>query len=37
MDGVVKHSALEFAALFDGIDSTRIQTIKGILEPTVAA
>jgi transposase len=37
MDGVVKLSAVEFAALFDGIDWTRVQTIKGILKPTVAA
>ena len=37
MDGVVKLSPVEFAALFDGIDWTRVQTIKGILKPTVAA
>ena len=37
MDGVVKLSAVEFAALFDGIDWTRVQTIKGIHKPTVAA
>jgi transposase len=37
MDGVVKLSAVEFTALFDGIDWTRVQTIKGILKPTVAA
>jgi transposase len=37
MDGVVKLSAVEFAALFDGIDWTRVQTIKGIPKPTVAA
>jgi hypothetical protein len=28
---------VEFAALFDGIDWTRVQSIKGILKPTVAA
>jgi len=37
MDGVVRLSAVEFAALFDGIDWTRVQSIKGILKPTVAA
>jgi transposase len=37
MDGVVKLTAVEFAALFDGIDWTRVQTIEGILKPTVAA
>jgi transposase len=37
MDGVVKLSPVEFAALFDGIDWTRVQTTKGILKPTVAA
>jgi transposase len=37
MDGVVRLSAVEFAALFDGIDWTRVQTIKAILKPTVAA
>src|SRR5664279_6047291 len=31
MDGVVKLSVVEFAALFDGIDWTRVQSIKGIL------
>jgi transposase len=36
-DGVLKLSAVEFAALFDGIDWTRVQTVKGILKPTVAA
>ena len=33
----MKLSAVEFAALFDGLDWTRVQTIKGILKPTVAA
>ena len=37
MDGVVKLSAVEFAALFDGLDWTRVQTIRGIHKPTVAA
>ena len=37
MDGVMKLSAVEFAALFDGLDWTRVQTTKGILKPTVAA
>jgi transposase len=33
----MKLSPVEYAALFDGLDWTRIQTIKGILKPTVAA
>jgi len=33
----MKLSPVEFAALFDGLDWTRIQTIKGIPKPTVAA
>ena len=33
MDGVMKLSPVEFAALFDGLDWTRVQTIKGILKP----
>ena len=37
MDGVMKLSPVEFAALFDGIDWTRVQTIQGILKPTVAS
>ena len=37
MDGVMKLSPVEFAALFDGLDWTRVQTVKGILRPTVAA
>jgi transposase len=36
MDGVMRLSPVEFAALFDGLDWTRVQTIKGILKPTVA-
>jgi transposase len=35
-DGIMKLSAIEFVALFDGLDWTRIQTTKGILKPTVA-
>jgi transposase len=37
MDGVMTLSPVEFAALFDGLDWTRVQTIKGIPKPTVAA
>jgi transposase len=37
MDGVIKLSNVEFAALFDGLDWTRVQTIKGLPKPTVAA
>jgi transposase len=37
MDGVVKLSPVEFAALFDGLDWTRVQTARGILKPTTAA
>ena len=37
MDGTMKLSAVEFAALFDGLDWTRVQTTKGIPIPTVAA
>ena len=29
MDGVMRLSPVEFAALFDGLDWTRVQTIKG--------
>ena len=36
MDGVMKLSPVEFAALFDGLDWTRVQTIKTIPTPTVA-
>lgn len=36
-DGVMKLSAAEFVALFDGLDWTRIQTTKRIHKPTVAA
>jgi transposase len=37
MDGVMKLSPVEFAALFDGIDWTRVQATRGIPTPTVAA
>jgi transposase len=37
MDGVMRLSAVEFAALFDGLDWTRVQTTKGIPKPVVAA
>ena len=37
MDGVMKLSAVEFAALFDGLDWRRVQTIRGIHKPTAAA
>ena len=36
-DGMMKLSAVEFAALFDGLDWSRIQTTKTIHKPTVAA
>ena len=37
MDGVMRLSAIEFAALFDGLDWTRVQATKGIPKPAVAA
>jgi transposase len=37
MDGVMKLSPVEFAALFDGLDWTRVQTTKGIPKPSIAA
>lgn len=37
VDGTMKLSAVEFAALFDGLDWTRVQATKGIPKPTVAA
>ena len=37
VDGVMKLSPVEFAALFDGLDWTRVQTVKGIPKPSVAA
>jgi transposase len=36
MNGVMKLSPVEFAALFDGLDWTRVQTIKAIPRPTAA-
>ena len=37
MDGTMKLSAVEFAALFDGLDWTRVQAIKAIHKPSAAA
>ena len=37
MDGVMKLSPVEFAALFDGLDWTRVQAVKGIHKPIAAA
>lgn len=37
MDGVMKLSAVEFAALFDGLDWTRVQAVRRIPTPTAAA
>jgi transposase len=37
VDGMMKLSPVEFAALFDGLDWTRVQTTKGILKPVAAA
>jgi transposase len=37
MDGMMRLSVVEFAALFDGLDWTRVQTTKGIPKPTAAA
>ena len=37
VDGVMKLSALEFAALFDGLDWTRVQATKRIPTPSAAA
>jgi transposase len=37
MDGVMKLSSVEFAALFDGLDWTRVQAIRAIHKPIVAA
>ena len=36
MNGVMKLSPVEFVALFDGLDWTRVQTMKAIPPPTVA-
>jgi transposase len=37
MDGAVRLSAVEFAALFDGLDWTRVQAVRRIPTPTTAA
>jgi transposase len=37
VDGVMKLSPVGFAALFDGLDWTRVQTVRGIPKPTIAA
>jgi transposase len=37
VDGVMRLSPVEFAALFDGLDWTRVQTTKQIHKPVVAA
>jgi transposase len=37
MDGVLTLSPVAFAALFDGLDWTRVQTTKPIPKPSVAA
>jgi transposase len=37
MDGMMKLSSIEYAALFDGLDWTRVQTTRRIPKPTVAA
>ena len=37
VDGVMRLSPVEFAALFDGLDWTRVQTTRGILKPIAAA
>ena len=37
VDGVMKLSPVEFAALFDGLDWTRVQTVRGIPNPIVPA
>lgn len=37
MDGVMRLSAVEFAALFDGLDWTRVQAVRRIPTPTTPA
>ena len=37
VDGAVRLSAVEFAALFDGLDWTRVQAARGIPRPTAAS
>jgi transposase len=36
-DGVVRLSAAQFAALFDGLDWSRLATARGIHTPSAAA
>jgi transposase len=37
MDGVMRLSAVEFAALFDGLDWTRVQSVRRIPTPIATA
>ena len=37
MNGVMRLSPVEFAALFDGLDWTRVQTTRGLPKPIIAA
>jgi transposase len=37
VDGVMKLSPVEFAALFDGLDWTRVQRTKTLYKPVAAA
>src|SRR5271165_595706 len=37
VDGVMKLSPVEFAALFDGLDWTRVQTVRWIPSPIAAS
>jgi len=37
MDGTMRLSAVEFAALFDGLDWTRVQATKVVHKPILAA
>ena len=37
VDGAMRLSAVEFAALFDGLDWTRVQSVRGIPTPRAAA
>ena len=37
VDGAMRLSVVEFAALFDGLDWTRIQSVRRIPTPSVAA
>jgi transposase len=37
MDGVMRLSTVEFAVLFDGLDWTRVQAVRGIPKPSAAA